>query len=98
MPRTLTAVDPAQLRATAGYALEDIDDDVKTDVNDIVAQNEEDAKLLTRIQFGSVKELDEWKGQAYAYAAHMGVRLRGSGVKGKADTELYIRGFKIPQE
>jgi hypothetical protein len=94
----ISAVDPAALRASSAVAPEDIPDEVKQHVRDIVAHNEDAPKDMIHLEFDSPEEKSEWKTYAQAFAAQNGIRLRESGVRGKSESEGYFRAFDMNDE
>ena|ERR1700749_4663612 len=97
MPK-MTAFDPAVLRQKASISLEDIPQEVKTNVDDIVTHNEEKPTDVIHLEFDSPEEKAEWKANALAYAAHSNIRLRESGIRGRAENEGYFRAFQLDDE
>jgi hypothetical protein len=94
----INAVDPAALRNASAFAPEDIPDEVKTHVNDMVAHNATEPKDLIHLEFDTAEEKAEWKALAQAYAAQNNIRLRESGIRGKSVNEGYFRAFSMDDE
>ena len=97
MAAKLTAVDPAALRAASVVAPEDIPSEIKQNVREIVEHNEEAPRDLVHLQFETPEEKAEWKTLAQAYAAQNNIRLRESGIRGRAEDEGYFRAFRVGQ-
>lgn len=89
----ISAVDPAALRAAGAVSPEDIPEEVKTHVNDMVTHNASEPKDLIHLEFDTAEEKAQWKVYATAYAAQNDIRLRESGIRGKTENEGYFRAF-----
>lgn len=94
----ISAVDPNALRSASTFAPEDIPDEVRTHVNDMVTHNATEPKDLIHLEFDSAEEKATWKALAQAYAAQNNIRLRESGIRGKAETEGFFRAFNMGDE